>query len=77
MNARRSGENRGIRCDGGLLLNGYRATDRVSFWLLLGHVPLIVALAFLRSTWSEAVFWGGGAVAAGMFRQSVTFASAR
>ena len=50
-----------------LLENGYRATDRMFSWLLLAHVPLFVALAFLRGTWAEAAFWGVPAVAAGVF----------
>ncbi|HEX5726657.1 MAG TPA: hypothetical protein VFX98_14370, partial [Longimicrobiaceae bacterium] len=49
----------GAERDGVLLRNGYRATDRISFWLLLAHLPLVLALAPLRDTWPEALLWGG------------------
>ena len=48
-----------------LLEEGYRQADRMFGRLLLAHLPLIFALAFVRGTWAEAVLWGGGAVAAG------------
>jgi methyl-accepting chemotaxis protein len=47
-----------------LLESGYRAADRMMSWLLLAHVPLILALAPLRGTWAEALLWGVGSIAA-------------
>src|SRR5687768_12745760 len=49
----------------GLLVAGYRVADRLLTWVLLAHLPLVAALAPLRGTWVEAVFWGGGTIAAG------------
>ena len=50
----------------GLLAEGYRRADRMFSWLLLAHVPLIVALAFLHGTWTEVLVWGIPCVAAGI-----------
>ncbi|HEX8695304.1 MAG TPA: methyl-accepting chemotaxis protein, partial [Longimicrobium sp.] len=55
--------------DGGgrLLEENYRRTDRMFSWLLLAHVPLMAALAFVRGTWTEVLVWGLPCVAAGVF----------
>ena len=50
----------------GLLEEGYRRSDRMFSWLLVAHVPLIVALAFLRGTWTEVLVWGIPCVAIGL-----------
>ncbi len=52
---------------GGLLADGYRRTDRMLGWLLVGHLPLIFALAFLHDTWTAVLLWGLPTVAAGFF----------
>jgi methyl-accepting chemotaxis protein len=41
-----------------LLHAGYRTADRVLRRLLLAHLLLVVALAPLRGTWTEALLWG-------------------
>jgi methyl-accepting chemotaxis protein len=41
-----------------LLHAGYRAADRLLRRLLLAHLLLVLALAPLRDTWSEALLWG-------------------
>ena len=42
----------------GLLEEGYRRTDRIMAWLLLAHLPLILALAPLHDSWGEVLVWG-------------------
>ncbi|HEU0054873.1 MAG TPA: methyl-accepting chemotaxis protein, partial [Longimicrobium sp.] len=61
------GEFRDGSSDGGdrLLEAGYRRADRLFGWLLLAHVPLFLALAFLHDTWAAALLWGVPCVAAG------------
>ena len=65
---RDAGDPAGRSRDGGarLLEAGYRRTDRMFFWLLAAHLPLIVGLAFLRGTWTEVLAWGVPCIAAGM-----------
>ncbi|HEU0302832.1 MAG TPA: methyl-accepting chemotaxis protein [Longimicrobium sp.] len=41
-----------------LLHAGYRAADRLLRRLLLAHLLLVLALAPLRDTWTEALLWG-------------------
>jgi methyl-accepting chemotaxis protein len=41
-----------------LLNAGYRTADRVLRRLLLAHLLLVLALAPLRGTWTEALLWG-------------------
>jgi len=48
-----------------LLAAGYRDTDRILSRLLLAHLPLFVALAFLRGTWLELGVWGLPMIALG------------
>jgi methyl-accepting chemotaxis protein len=62
-----SGSFRSAAAGARLLEAGYRRTDRMFSWLLLAHVPLFLALAFLRGTWADAAFWGVPTVAAGVF----------
>jgi methyl-accepting chemotaxis protein len=55
------------RAAGGRLLDEtYRRADRLLAWLLVGHLPLFVGLAFLRDTWTEVLVWGVPCVAAGV-----------
>ncbi|HET6763384.1 MAG TPA: methyl-accepting chemotaxis protein, partial [Longimicrobiaceae bacterium] len=42
-----------------LLVAGYRAADRLMGWLLLAHLPLVLALAPLHGTWTAALVGGG------------------
>jgi methyl-accepting chemotaxis protein len=51
----------------GLLLLGYRLADRLLGWVLLAHIPLVLALAPIRGTWAEALLWGGGTIGFGWF----------
>ena len=51
---------------GRLLHETYLRTDRMLAWLLAAHLPLFVALAFLRDTWLEVLVWGVPCVAAGV-----------
>ncbi|HET7463341.1 MAG TPA: methyl-accepting chemotaxis protein [Longimicrobium sp.] len=48
-----------------LLEETWRRTDRMLAWLLLGHLPLMIALAFLHDTWAAVLAWGVPCVAAG------------
>jgi methyl-accepting chemotaxis protein len=48
-----------------LLDETWRRTDRMLAWLLAGHLPLIVALAFLHGSWAAVLFWGLPCIAAG------------
>ena len=50
----------------GLLDENYRRTDALFSKLLLAHLPLMVALAFIRGTWMEVLFWGVPCVAVGV-----------
>ncbi|HET7233265.1 MAG TPA: methyl-accepting chemotaxis protein, partial [Longimicrobium sp.] len=48
-----------------LLEETWRRTDRMLAWLLVGHLPLMIALAFLHGTWAAVAAWGVPCVAAG------------
>ncbi len=52
--------------EGRLLAENHRRTDRMLSGLLLAHVPLFIALAFLRGTWTEVLAWGIPTVAVGV-----------
>jgi len=55
------------RVDGVLLDAGYRAADRLFFWLLLAHLPLIAVLAAVYGRWQSAIVFGVPCIAAGMW----------
>ena len=50
---------------GSLLGETHRRADRLLAWILAGHLPLILALAFMRGTWLAVLLWGVPCVAAG------------
>ncbi|HYW05637.1 MAG TPA: methyl-accepting chemotaxis protein [Longimicrobium sp.] len=55
------------RVDGVLLETGYRAADRLFFWLLLAHLPLIAVLAAAYGRWQSAILFGVPCIAVGMW----------
>ncbi|HEX8831746.1 MAG TPA: hypothetical protein VF705_11290, partial [Longimicrobium sp.] len=40
-----------------LLEENWRRADRMLAWLLVGHLPLMIALAFLHGTWAAVAAW--------------------
>jgi methyl-accepting chemotaxis protein len=50
-----------------LLEAGYRRADRMFGWLMLGHVPVILAMAAWFGRWTAALAWGLPCVALGAF----------